>query len=420
MEKLNRISELADKWLKGTISEDEAQEFEAWYNAEPDRVREWTKDASEEELRLRMLARLKGRIEERAEGRIEEPVAAGQAAVVPMASRRRMVVRWAVAASVIGLIGTGIYFLAARKTEKPGEVAKAVGPRDIPAPAANRATITLAGGQKIILDSVGNGTLATQSRVNIIKNGEGQIAYSPLAGAASSADQAVMYNTLTNPRGSKVISMTLADGSRVWLNAGSSVTYPVAFAGKGRSVEVTGEAYFAVTRNAKQPFKVAARGVEIEDLGTEFNVSAYEDEAVIKTTLIEGSVKVALPPAQGDAAAARPGDRAAGGPGNREVILKPGEQAQSRHSDLQLVNPDLGQVTAWRNGLFNFNKVSLAEAMRHLARWYDVEVIYEQGIPDITFGGEMERNMSLAGVLKFLNRTGAHFKLEGRTIVVTH
>jgi transmembrane sensor len=300
--------------------------------------------------------------------------------------------RWAVAASILLVLGLGSYFMFFHKTNKSIDIVKVAEPvKDVKAPETNRAMITLANGQQVYLDSVMNGTLFEQAGVEIVKLADGKIEYK---GAA----QTKIYNTLSNPRGSKVIDMTLADGSRVWLNAGSSVTYPIAFVGNERKVSITGEAYFEVAPDKSKPFYVSKGDMQVQVLGTHFNVNAYEDETDIKVTLIEGSVKI--------------------NKGNSTILLQPGEQALIDNSITLSTNADIEQVLAWKNGFFSFNRADIKTVMRQLGRWYDVEVVYEGALTKDLFGGDIQRNLSLEKVLDFLEKSQVHFVLNGKTVTV--
>ncbi len=305
--------------------------------------------------------------------------------------------RWAAAASVMLAVAFGGYFVLNNSASKntSTNTAKAT-PADVPAPATNRAMITLSNGQSIYLDSVANGNLLQQNGVEIVKLADGKIAYT-----GTTTD--VVYNTLTNPRGSKVIDMALADGSHVWLNAGSSVSFPLAFVGKERRVSITGEAYFEVAKNAAAPFIVDVAGkCSIEVLGTHFNVNAYSDEASVNTTLLEGSVKVT-------AQATR-----------ESKMITPGQQIQL-HGNEQLVlnaNPRIEQVMAWKNGYLNFENADLPMVMRKIARWYDVEVVYEGDVPRRQFGGEIQSDLSLSQTVNILEKNNVHFRIEGKKLFV--
>jgi ferric-dicitrate binding protein FerR (iron transport regulator) len=210
----------------------------------------------------------------------------------------------------------------------------------------------------------------------------------------------VDYNTLSNPRGSKVISLTLSDGTRVWLNAGSSLRYPASFASSAvnREVKITGEAYFEVAHDASKPFIVSKNDVSVTVLGTHFNVNAYDDESDIKITLLEGSVRV--------------------NKGSNTGLLKPGQQAQVSSSVKVLNNTDVEQVMAWKNGKFSFNGSDIKTVMRELARWYDVNVEYKDEIKE-TFFVKLDRNTNMSNVFRILQTTGAvHFKIEGKKVTV--
>lgn len=294
---------------------------------------------------------------------------------------------WAAAAVVIGL-GIGIYIWKAdMKTTEPGIAVKPV----VILPGKNGAVLTLADGRQVVLDSLGNGVVANQNGSQVLLK-EGTLAYE----SAGAAKGEVAYNTMTTPKG-RQFKITLPDGTGVWLNAASSISYPTAFTGNERKVTVTGEVYFEVVKNPRMPFKVSVNNkAEVEVLGTHFNVNAYSNESAVKTTLLEGSVKVRY---------------------NNTVILKPGQQAIG-DSQLTIANADVEQVMAWKNGLFNFEGASFKEIMQQLERWYNIEVVYEKGIPDIEFEGKMTRDVPLNDLLKMLERSDIHFRIEGQKLLV--
>ena len=314
-------------------------------------------------------------------------------AVVPL---RRPRFPWMVAAAVVVITTTVFYFRYTHKT-MPSERPVAIIKHDVQAPLTSRATVTLTSGQKVFLDSVANGTLATQSQVKLNKIADGKITYERTV----ASDQAtVVYNTLTNPRGSRVVDMTLADGSRVWLNAASSVTYPVSFAATGaRKVSITGEAYFEVTHDASRPFIVTKGDMQVMVLGTHFNVNAYDDEENIKVTLLEGAVKI--------------NNHA------QSILLKPGQQSQINGDNIKLVkDADIEQAMAWKNGSFIFKKSNIGEIMRQVSRWYDVDVEYES-TPAGTFSGGVSRNTNVSNVMKILALSDVHFKIDGKKVILT-
>jgi transmembrane sensor len=307
----------------------------------------------------------------------------------------------AVAASIILAISTSVYFLFLHKTDPPHSYVETVFPvGDVAAPNSNRAMITLANGQQVFLDSMENGELAMQENVKLIKLADGSIAYNQ---ETASVNEIIPFNTLYNPRGSKVIDMKLADGSRMWLNAGSSVTYPVIFTGKERNVSISGEAYFEVAHDAAKPFIVSKGAMHVTVLGTRFNVNAYDDDPEIRVTLLEGSVKVNTTTDL------------------QSLLLKPGQQAiVSRSNILSMASTvDIDAVMAWKNGLFNFNNADLSMVLRQLARWYDLAVTYQGAIPQRKFGGEMQRNLNLSEVLKLLESNKVQFKLDGKKLIIT-
>lgn len=312
--------------------------------------------------------------------------------VVPL--HRRPIIRWAAAAAVILSLGIAGYWLL----NKPSGSAKIVDTgkptrQDVAAPQNNRATITLGNGKTIYLDSAASGSLATQGNVQLVKLADGQIAYH------GSANE-IVYNTLTNPMGSKVIDMKLSDGSQVWLNAGSSITYPVAFIGNERTVDISGEVYFEVAHNAAMPFRVHHGAMEVQVLGTHFNINAYDDEPAIKTTLLEGSVKVIS--------------------GGATALLRPGEQVSiSQPSQLsQPIPVQTDVVMAWKNGLFSFTGADLKTVMRQLSRWYNIQVKYEGELPARKFSGEITHDLTLSQLMNGLQSLGIKFSIEGRTMVV--
>jgi transmembrane sensor len=321
-----------------------------------------------------------------------------------------------VAASLILFIsGTAAYF--AFRTTKHNIISKS-SPRQLNnelTPGTNKAILTLSDGSNIILDDAKNGQVAQQGNTQVSKLANGQLVYNSLADKPTE----VVFNTLTTPRGGQ-FKLTLPDGSQVWLNAASSIKYPTAFVGNERRVEISGEAYFEIAPLAlptgggqeKIPFIVkinttSGNGGEVKVLGTHFNINAYNDEASVKTTLLEGSVKVMLPSSKGG-----------------YEILKPGQQAQVNNSplgdgDVKVINNvDVDQVVAWKNGYFSFNRAGLQTVMRQIARWYDVEISYEGKIPEREFGGKIDRSSNASEVLKILEESKVHFRIEEKKIIV--
>jgi hypothetical protein len=270
------------------------------------------------------------------------------------------------------------------------------------APGGNKAILTLANGEKISLTDSKNGKLAAQGAVIINKTKDGQLVYSS---GSNSTPQTIPYNVVETPRGGQY-HITLADGTRVWLNAASSLKYPASFTGNERKVELTGEAYFEVVHNSKSPFRVVTNGQTVEDIGTYFNINAYSDEQFIKTTLVEGAVKVF---ASGHSTALE-----------HSVMLKPGQQSSLNGRQIAVKEVDIDNVIAWKNGQFDFNNDNLGSIMRKVSRWYDVEVVFEsENLKDKALSGIVTRFANVSELLHILERTGeVKFKIEGRKITI--
>jgi transmembrane sensor len=372
--------ELIQKYLSGDCTAEEKALVESWHLKE---LSESTHFPAEEQINA---------VHQRMQSALAKHI---------QASRRKPVTRrlWFRVAAAALLIG--IFFIGITLYRVPSPViysdATLAAQQAIP-PGHDGATLTLADGSQVVLDSLGSGLLTTQNGTKVVLN-NGQLIYQ----ADNANPTAVVYNTISTARG-RQFKLTLPDGSQVWLNAASSLRYPTAFTGNERNVEITGEAYFEVAKNEQMPFKVKANGrMEVQVLGTHFNANAYEDEEAIRTTLLEGSVRVAA--------------------AEQSVILKPGQQASisnksNESSQILVQTVDIEAVVAWKNGVFNFQDATLERVMRQLARWYDIEIVYEKGIPNIMFEGEINRQNALADVLHSLEGLGVHFKLEGRSLTV--
>ncbi len=299
-------------------------------------------------------------------------------------------IRYAAAAAII-CMAVGAWLWTSRNPSRQQQPAQ-VAATDIPA-GREGAILTLADGSHITLDSLGNGTVAEQHGTQVSLN-NGALSYD--AAHAS----AVSYNTMSTPRG-RQFSIRLPDGSKAWLNAASSITYPTAFNGNERLVSITGEVYLEVAKDPKRPFKVKINeGAAVEVLGTSFNIKAYTGDASINTTLIEGTVRLTT--------------------AQKSQLLAPGQQTQLKpNGDLQLIkNADVQKIMAWKNGLFNFQDESLEEVMRQLERWYDIQVKYTGTPPHKKFFGEMGRDLTLSQVVETLREVGIQFHIEGRTLIV--
>jgi transmembrane sensor len=303
---------------------------------------------------------------------------------------------WNYAAAAILLFFVAGYFLFSNTKKHPSipqqPVAEQPVKKDIPA-GRQGAILTLSNGQRIILDSAGNGELAKEAGVRVIRKG-GELSY-----GGNTAE--ILYNQVVTPKGRKW-QLTLSDGTKVWLNAASSVRYPISFVGKERIVEVSGETYFEVAPDKNRPFKINIEGKgKIEVLGTHFDVNAYDDEDAIRTTLLEGSVKMI-----------RAGSTR---------VLSPGQQAilANGTEDIKVINDaNIDEVMAWRNGRFIFGDMDLKSIMRQLTRWYDVDVVYEGEVPAIRIGGIIHNDVYLSTVMEFLGENGVHYKIEGKKITI--
>jgi len=310
-------------------------------------------------------------------------------------SHRLPVIRrwWAVAALLMGM-AVALWLLIHPRASAPAIAGRKPLVHDR-APGRNVAVLTLSDGSSIALDSARNGLLAQQGATSVTKSGDGALAYA----AAKGVKMAAVYNTLTTPRGGQY-RLSLPDGSQVWLNAASSISYPTAFVDSERSVTITGEAYFEIAPNAAMPFRVRVNAPggqkDIRVLGTHFNVKAYGDEATVTTTLLQGSVRL------------------------DSTILKPGEQGQWRADGTMRVDPhaNLEAAVAWKNGLFHFEGADITEVMRQLSRWYDVEVVFRGKMPDARFEGEITRSSNLSEVFKILQLSNVHFTVEDKKVIV--
>jgi ferric-dicitrate binding protein FerR (iron transport regulator) len=320
--------------------------------------------------------------------------------------RRLWLKKWAVAASILILFATAAYFMFSNTKKQPARLSKAAvqkSTKSVPGidPGGNKAVLTLADGSVINLDSAKNGTLTRQGNIKVIKAEDGQLLYYVDRENATIKG----YNTISTPRGGKY-QIVLSDGSKVWLNAASSLQFPASFTGKTREVQLTGEGYFEVAKNAAMPFHVKVNNITIEVLGTHFNVNAYEDEASVATTLLEGSVKIKKDlPAKSS---------------SQSVVLKPGEQAQlAKDGQLKINrNANTQEVIAWKNDNFEFNNTPVKEIMRQISRWYDVEIDYKGSVSMHKLTGKISRNVDLHQVIEMLKYTGINIKIENKKIMI--
>ncbi|WP_341836775.1 FecR domain-containing protein [Chitinophaga pollutisoli] len=380
-EELAYYQQLIRKLMEGTITEAEREQLEDWYNTgmeDPVQIpASFVPGEAEHEARL--LARI----------RDKAGISTGTR-VVPW--RRHT---WRAAAVIFLIGGAATFFILNQRNPAKPAAQPATMAQDVKAPRSSRATITLGDGSQLVLDSLANGATTTQSNTQIIKLDGGEIAYN----GSASENSAPVFNTLNNPRGSQVVSITLSDGTRVWLNAGSSLTYPVVFHGRQRNVELKGEGYFEVAKKNGQRFVVTARGTQTEVLGTHFNINAYTEESATTITLLEGAVQLHLS-------------------GNTHP-LRPGEQASvTPAGNITTTRPDLDQVMAWKKGDFYFTGTDIETVMRQAARWYDLEVEYRGKVTG-TLSGDVSRSVNASELFQMLELTGrVSFEIEGRKVIV--
>lgn len=304
--------------------------------------------------------------------------------------------RWAAAAVAVLAIGIGGYYLSSMPKSPQGDLMSSAGNKgENILPGGNKAVLTLSDGSRIALDDMANGEIAKESGVKITKTADGRVLYSVREGLSHVKP---VLNMISTPKGGQY-QIALPDGTMVWLNAASSLKYPSSFTGKDRFVTLIGEAYFEVAKDKKRPFRVKTVQQEVEVLGTHFNINAYDDEEVVKTTLIEGSVRVKLP-------------------SNKSAVLKPGEQS-SVLNDIKVNQVDANSAIDWKQGLFWFNDESIYSIMRQFSRWYNIEVEYRGNVSNIRFGGQVSRMKNLSQVLRIMELTKSiQFKVEGNKIIV--
>jgi ferric-dicitrate binding protein FerR (iron transport regulator) len=303
--------------------------------------------------------------------------------------------RVAAAAMLLAFISVGIY-LAKYQEVNQNKIINEIS--RIAKPGGNKAILFLSNGQQVVLTDAQNGQVAQQGNATISKTADGKVVYN----TRPAADHVVQaQNTIATPAGG-TYELTLSDGTKVTLDANSSLRYPVAFNGANRNVELTGQAYFEVAHNQAKPFKVTSSGQTVEVLGTHFNINAYKNERSITTTLLEGRVKIS-----------NVSNNAMLKPGQRSVVL-PGNGT----SPISVSNADLETTMAWKNGIFRFKRASLQTVMRQFARWYDVEVAYEGDVPDVAITGKVQRTANASQVLTILNKLGIKFKAEGRKLTI--
>lgn len=386
MENKTEFKILVEKYLNSESTLDEEKRLFSYYEA-LQKHKEWNNDLMGEEghVRERIFSNIINEIEAK-----EKPV-------------KVLNTKWlSIAASLIILFSISIFIYLNNKsrTAPSGDSQTAALHQNDILPGGNKATLTLSDGTRILLDDAANGELARQKNIIIKKTGDGQLIYDLSQYEDNGEVSKLNINTISTPVGGQY-QLILPDGSKVWLNSLSSLRFPVVFKEKTRTVELSGEGYFEVAKDAKKPFIVKVGGTEVEVLGTHFNIMAYRDELNNETTLLEGSVKVNSLKSL------------------KSVILTPGQQAQIGASNLIKVrNVDVEEITAWKDGYFQFNRDDIQSVMKDIVRWYDVEAVYEGEIPEEQFVGKIRRSVTLSQVLKILEYSKVNFRIDGRKIII--
>lgn len=412
MEEFNEQEELLEKYKNGLCTPQEKAVVEHWYNTQSGLTSDELPDPSYPSSKAEIWRAIASKIEEESFKEPKKP------------EHKLNIKRSLVAASIFISLAAGLYYFV---TPKSGDSAEYTAGNDQPVkPGGNKAYLTLSNGKRIVLTDSSAGTIAMQSGVQITKTTDGQVIYKITDHAAAAEDQ---YNTLEAPKGGQY-QIVLIDGTKVWLNSASVLKYSTRFSASERKVELTGEAYFEVAKHKKQPFRIITGDQEIEVLGTQFNLSAYSDESSIKTTLVEGSVKVTALSSSRQRAATR--DLSSGekdlsyrrDDGRNEVragvILKPGQQSILNAGSFKVNEVDTEEALAWKNGYFIFENDDTKAIMRKLERWYDVEVFYSGTADSRTkVMGTIDKKTDLKEVLYLLEATGKfRFKTEGRRVTI--
>ena len=384
------ITVLIEKYLNGTISTEERLQLDQWYGS-----------LADDEAALPVSSEDEKDINERLQHRVFNTITT----LYRNHTRRSFFRGWqlpVIAASVILiLVSVAVYYYMYSGKLPGAPLAKKRSPATDIVPGGNRALLTLADGSTIVLDSASNGMLSRQGNVKVLKLDNGLLSYTG-QGMKKDEYNETVFNTISTPRGGQY-HVTLSDGTEVWLNAASSISFPVAFTAAERNVSITGEAYFEVAHDRHRPFKVKINDSEIEVLGTHFNVNAYEDEATVKTTLLEGKI------------------RQTAKDGAFQKTLLPGQQSRIYKNGEMSVSADVdtGEAVAWMQGNFQFRSADLRAVLRQVSRWYDVDIEYKGNV-DLHFTGQLPRSENASTLFENLALTGeVHFRIEGRKVIVS-
>jgi transmembrane sensor len=373
-----RINHLLQKYLDGSLDDNEKVELLQLYRSISSQPAEYPDD--KDIVKERMLLRL-------------------QEEIKPLKTRNWFLKHWTIAAAAAVVVMTTTFLLVNRQRKSTNTMAHQSTRKEIVLPGTNVATLTLSNGKKILLNGSNKGRLAIQGNTIITKNAAGQISYDAANSPATNNAQ-IVYNTITTPKGGQY-QIILPDGSKVWLNAASSLTYPIVFKGRERHVDLQGEAYFEIFKNKKMPFTVTAENATIKVLGTHFNVMAYENEPSVNTTLLEGSIALKVK--------------------NTCLTMVPGQQTAANRlsNDVKIYAVDVEDAIAWKNGYFSFKKEELLTAMNKIARWYNVDVGFKGNISHKRLWGTVSRTANISELLDYLELTGiAKFQIDGRRVTV--
>ena len=388
-----RASELIFKHLKGELTDEEQTELDNWTEQSDVNRALFSELTNPAQLNL-LLNELYKTDRKSAYRRLSRQLFPAKPGIL-----RTLRQKWyyAAAAVVVAVLASVLYLYVFNKPDGYAKDKKPTLdlPADIP-PGGNHAVLTRSDGKKILLDSINVGISLSDGDVTIVKTEDGQISYRQNGKQPAE----VGFNSVTTPAKSKY-QVVLPDGSKVWLNALSKLDYPTAFTGNARKVSLSGEGYFAVAKDKSKPFHVNINGIDVEVTGTEFNINAYKNETVVRSTLFEGGIKVS----------------------RNEISfeLKPGQQlsVDPRTNQLKVIpDPDLEAVAAWKNNVFYLNNIDIASLMRQAERWYDIDVEYPNGVPVVNLYGDISRDIPLSELMGVLTAAGIKTRLDGRTLYV--
>jgi ferric-dicitrate binding protein FerR (iron transport regulator) len=387
------IALLIKKYLKEELDAREAQELQSWKEESFSHQRIFDKLTNDDYLLNALKDDHKIDSDEVARQKMHALIDAGSMIETGPPSKIRSIwPRLAVAAAILVLLAISAIFII-RNNKPGGSLVQTKNGNSNVTPGTFKATLQLADGRSIALDTATVGQLAQQGNTRVL-NKNGQLVYTP---SSEEKKNDTYWNTLSTSKG-QTYSLLLSDGSRVTLNSESSVRFPVVFSGDVREVQVTGEVFFEIAHDASKPFHVSVRDINVQVLGTIFNVNAYADEPVVKTTLIAGSVRV--------------------NKGAQQKIIKPGQQAQVFSNEIRITTVDVDKITAWTQGYFRFKADKLSEAMRSVGRWYNVEVVFEGNASNVEISGDISRTANLSEVIKLLSLIDVEARLDGRKLIL--